>query len=162
MDLELSEHIQDGHVVVTLHGELDVSTAQELRERLFAILEREPASLILDLSRLRFMDSTGVNVLVSAEQRADLRGWTLSLAGLQKIVARVIHITSLDRYFRIFPTVEDALLADPKTGPAPDPKPGEAAGREAGDGCDPGQAASREADPDADPEAKANGHVPAT
>jgi anti-anti-sigma factor len=118
VDLQLSERIHDRHVVVALRGELDVSTAPELRERLSAILARDPASLILDLSGLEFMDSTGISVLVAAEQRADPRGWTFSLAGPQKLVGRVLSITSLDRYFRIFPTVEDALRAGRETGPA--------------------------------------------
>lgn len=138
MDLQLSEHTHDGHVVVTLRGELDVSTATELRERLFRILARDPASLILDMSGLRFMDSTGISVLVATQQRANTRGWTLSLAGPKKIVGRVLRITSLDRHFRIFPTVEEALLARPGTGPAGDGETGRAGDGEAGTIGEPG------------------------
>lgn len=111
MDLELSERIQDGYAVVELHGELDISSASGLREQLFDILAGQAASLILDLSGLSFIDSTGISVLVAAERRAHELGGSLSLVGPQKIVARVLHITSLDRHFPIFPTVEEAILA---------------------------------------------------
>jgi anti-sigma B factor antagonist len=117
VDLELSERIEDGHVIVELRGELDVSTAPELRERLLGTLVGQPGSLILDLSRLRFMDSTGVTVLVATQQRADLRGWTLRLANPQKVVATVLHTTSLDKHFRIYSTVEDAVQAARHNGP---------------------------------------------
>jgi anti-sigma B factor antagonist len=113
VDLELSERTHDGHVVVELRGDLDISTASDARERLLAILAGQAASaLILDLSGLDFLDSTGVSVLVAIEQRAGVRGRKLFLAAPQKIVARVLRITSLDKHFRIYPTVEEAIFAD--------------------------------------------------
>ena len=111
MDLELSERIVEGHAVVGLRGELDLTSTDMLRDRLFAILTEKSASLILDLSGLTFMDSTGISVLVATERRAFALGGSLSLAGLQKVVARVLHVTSLDRHFPIFATVEDAVHA---------------------------------------------------
>lgn len=118
MDLELSKHIADGCTVVELRGELDVSNADDLRERLLAIIgEDRTSSLILDLSRLSFMDSTGISVLVAAERRAHELGGTISLADPQKIVARVLHFTNLDRHFRIYPRVADAVRAASETDP---------------------------------------------
>jgi anti-sigma B factor antagonist len=110
--LELSKHVADGHTVVELRGELDVSTVADLRDWLFAVLgEDRTSSIILDLSGLSFMDSTGLGVLVATERRAHQLGGALSLAGPQKIVARALHTTSLDKHFPIFPTVDEALLA---------------------------------------------------
>ena len=117
MDLELSERLVDGCAIVELRGELDISSADSLRERLLGILAGQSASLILDLARLAFIDSTGISVLVAAERRAHELGGTVSLAAPQKIVARVLHITSLDRHFPVFPTVDDAILARCGSGP---------------------------------------------
>lgn len=118
MDLELSKHIADGRTVVELRGELDVSNADDLRERLLAIIgEDRASSLILDLSGLSFMDSTGISVLVAAERRAHELGGTFFLADPQKIVARVLHVTSLDRHFRIYPRAADAVRAANETDP---------------------------------------------
>ena len=109
MDLELSETVRDGYAVVALHGELDISNASDLRERLLAILRDQARSLVLDLSRLTFIDSTGLSVLVATERQANQLGGTLSLAGPQKIAARVLHVSGLDRHFPIFPTVDEAI-----------------------------------------------------
>ncbi|MBO0708811.1 MAG: STAS domain-containing protein [Candidatus Dormibacteraeota bacterium] len=117
MDLELSERLEEGHAVVELRGELDISSAASLRERLLDILADHAHSLVLDLSRLVFIDSTGLSVLVAAERRAQELGGTLSLVGPQKIVARVLRVTSLDKHFPIFPTVGEAILADSENGP---------------------------------------------
>lgn len=111
MDLELLERGLDGYVVVELRGELDLSNASGLRARLMEVLAGESASLILDLSGLAFMDSTGVSVLVAAERRAIELGGTISLAGAQKVVARVLRVTSMDKHFATFGTVEEAVLA---------------------------------------------------
>ena len=124
MDLELSKHVADGHTVVELRGELDVSTAADLRERLLAIFgEDRTSSIILDLSGLGFMDSTGISVLLAAEERAIQLGGALFLVAPQKAVARVLHVTSLDKHFPIYPRVADALLA---AGEADPPAAGEA------------------------------------
>ena len=111
MSLELSERVLDGYAVVELHGELDLSSASDLRERLLDIVSQQTASLILDLSGLRFMDSTGISVLMATERRANLLGGSLSLVNPQKVVARVLQVTSLDKHFAIFPTVADATAA---------------------------------------------------
>jgi anti-sigma B factor antagonist len=118
VDLVLSERYGEGYAVVELRGELDVSNAACLRERLLGILGNQAPSLILDLPALIFIDSTGLSVLVVAERRAHELGGTLCLAGPQKIVARVLHITSLDKHFPVFGTVDQAIAAIHENGPS--------------------------------------------
>jgi len=117
VDLEFSEYVLEGHTVVEIRGELDLSSAPALRDRLLEIAADGPVRLILDLSGLTFMDSTGISVLVATERQAHVLGGTLSLAGPQKVVARVLHITSLDKHFPTFPTVGDAVQAGRDAGP---------------------------------------------
>lgn len=119
MNLRLSERKLDGRTVVALRGELDLSTAPGLRDRLLAILNERPGGLILDLSALTFMDSTGINVLLVTERRAVLLGGSLALAAPQKIVAKVLRITGLDNHFAIYPTAEAAAAAPARPASAP-------------------------------------------
>jgi len=132
VDLELSERDLDGYVVVGLRGELDLSSAPDLRDRLLAILTEQTSTVILDLSDLTFMDSTGLNVLLSTNRRAGLLDGTLVLAAPQKIVAKVLRVTGLDTHFRIYPTVAEASLAlrttNQATHPAGASEPPEPAG----------------------------------
>jgi anti-anti-sigma factor len=105
--------------IVQICGELDISTAPDLRERLLAILNRRaPSRLVLDLSKLEFMDSSGVAVLVSTERRTRLLGSTVVLVDPQRPVWRVLQVCGLDRYFLLFADVAAAI-----EGPADLPRP---------------------------------------
>jgi anti-anti-sigma factor len=95
--------------IVQICGELDVSTAPELRERLLAVLNRRTLSrLILDLSKLEFMDSSGMAVVVNTERRARLLGRTVVLVAPQRPVSRVLQICGLDHYLSIFDDISTA------------------------------------------------------
>ena len=91
-------------VHASLRGELDISTATRLEENLERIEADEPAVLILDLSRLDFMDSTGLRLLISADSRARDAGRRLVLVQGNEMVQRVLRLTRLDERLEI---VED-------------------------------------------------------
>ncbi len=95
--------------IVQICGELDVSTAPDLRERLLAVLNRRTLSrLILDLSKLEFMDSSGMAVVVNTERRARLLGRTVVLVAPQRSVSRVLQICGVDRFLPRFDDVSAA------------------------------------------------------
>ena len=93
--------------VVPLSGDIDLATAPALRARLTDLLDGG-CSLVLDLRELRFIDSTGLGVLVGALRRVRADGRELRLAGPPPGVHRVFSVTGLDHVFRIFPSVEEA------------------------------------------------------
>lgn len=81
--------------VLTLSGELDLSSAPELEQ---AIAEAKPESgrrLLLDLAGLRFMDSTGVSVLVRTKQDADATGWLVAVRSPTGQVRRLLELVGL-------------------------------------------------------------------
>jgi anti-sigma B factor antagonist len=106
--------IQDapqGSTIVQVCGELDIATAPDLREQLLAVLDRRTSSrLILDLSRLEFMDSSGVAVLVNTQRRARLLGRTVALVAPQRPVSRVLQVCGLDGHFSIFADTSAAAV----------------------------------------------------
>jgi anti-anti-sigma factor len=110
MDLAIIEDAAHGWTLVRLRGELDVASAPDLRERLLDILDRlTPSGLVLDLSGLEFIDSSGTAVLVGTERRARLLGCTLVLVAPQAPVSRVLQICGLDQHFLIFKNVAAAV-----------------------------------------------------
>jgi anti-sigma B factor antagonist len=122
MDLELSvvtlppdsaRSAADGYVVVALRGECDVTNSHILRERLLALLDGQAPRVILDLTALAFIDASGATALVIAGRRARQSGVTLALAAAQKIVARVLSLTTLDQHFPVYATVAEALADGP-------------------------------------------------
>jgi len=66
--------------VVSVHGEIDLATAPMLREALVPVLERDRGPVVVDLSEVEFMDSSGVHVLVDTLQRLEPRHRRLAIA----------------------------------------------------------------------------------
>ncbi|MFC8277651.1 STAS domain-containing protein [Streptomyces sp. NPDC057271] len=98
---------QPGAVVLSLTGELDHDTADTLRS---ALEERTGAERILvDCEKLRFCDSTGLNVLLRARLAALEEGGRLELAGLRPPVARMFEITGARTVFRVYENVAEAI-----------------------------------------------------
>lgn len=105
LPLEL-EHRQDakGRDVVVVQGEIDVATSPTLREELYALIDGGVTELVVDLSGLGFIDSSGLGVLVAALKHIRERGGQLVLAGLAQPALRVFEITDLTALFTIEPS----------------------------------------------------------
>jgi anti-sigma B factor antagonist len=102
VELAIIEDALQRRTIVKLSGELDVASAPEVRERLLSALSpRTPSRLMLDLSKLEFIDSSGIAVLVNTERRARLVGCTVVLVAPQAPVWRVLEICGLQHHFLI-------------------------------------------------------------
>jgi anti-sigma B factor antagonist len=99
-----------GHVLVTVSGEIDILTAGQLRDRLAG-----PAGgglrVIVDFSRVTFIDAAGARVLARAAARATARGGSLRLACAGRRVRRVLALTGLDRTIPLAASVAEARAA---------------------------------------------------
>jgi anti-sigma B factor antagonist len=95
--------------VIAIEGEVDLKTSPQLRDELLEVVGQAPEKIVVDLSQVRYMDSSGVGTIVEAKRRADSNGATILLAGLQPRVRSVFEITQLDKFFTICDSVDDAL-----------------------------------------------------
>lgn len=91
----------EGGSEVHLVGELDLSTAPLLREGLHRLLEGGSGDLTLDMSRLDFIDSTGLSVLVGAFKRAREDGRDIVLRAPRPAARKILEISGLDTVFQI-------------------------------------------------------------
>jgi anti-sigma B factor antagonist len=101
--------VDDETTVVTVRGEIHVSTAPEFSERLNAAIAEGKTALVLDFSRVEFIDSTGLSVLLNGLRRLTRRKGVLSVVCTNPTVLRLFEITRLDSTFHIVPTREEAL-----------------------------------------------------
>jgi anti-sigma B factor antagonist len=102
---------QDGYVVVSLAGELDLYNANAVREALLECCAESPERLIVDLSGVKFIDSTALGVLIEARTRlANKKGFLLAAPGLE--TRRALEISGLDRHFSVHASVEEARTAE--------------------------------------------------
>jgi anti-sigma B factor antagonist len=101
-DLLTVDVIPEGdHVIVRLTGEIDLSTAQAVRDAALRAMRQHGGPLHIDLSGVTFMDSTGLEVLLSTRRRATLSGGQLQLIDPTHAVLRVLEVTGVDRLFQI-------------------------------------------------------------
>jgi anti-sigma B factor antagonist len=101
---------RDGAVVVELAGELDLYNAHTVRDALLGQAEKKPERLVVDLSRVTFIDSTGLGVLIEARTRLpNRRAFMLASPGLE--TRRALEISGLDRHFAVHDSLDAALAA---------------------------------------------------
>jgi anti-sigma B factor antagonist len=100
----------DGRVVVGVTGELDLAVAGKLESCLTSLGITGGQTLVIDLSELDFLDSTGLRVLVMARHRAEQEGWRLVLIRGPEPVARIFELTRMDQQLEIVSS-RDALAA---------------------------------------------------
>jgi anti-sigma B factor antagonist len=110
VDLQVTSREESGATVVSAAGEVDVWTAERLRSVLHEAQEGAPAALVVDLTEVGFLDSTGIGVLVGALRRQRESGHELVLVVSNAHVLKVLTITSLDKVFPLVSTLDEGLL----------------------------------------------------
>lgn len=107
----VDEPLSDSVHVVSPSGEVDMVTSPQLARRLLALLEEGKTRLVVDLSLVTFMDSTGIGVLLDALRRLSSRSGRLALVCPTERIMRPFEVTGLVGYLKIFGTREEALGA---------------------------------------------------
>jgi anti-sigma B factor antagonist len=99
---------EQGCAIVTVAGEIDISTVTPLRDRLFEVAA-SGAPLVVDLEQVSFIDSVGLATLVGAAKRAAAHGGTMQVACALAKIRQLVRLTQLDRRIPLFHTVDEAL-----------------------------------------------------
>jgi anti-sigma B factor antagonist len=99
----------DGVPVVTAPEEIDITNAQEFRSALLEAAGRGHGSLVADLSRTQFCDSSGLHTLLAVHKRAQAAGGEMLLVIQGSAVLRVFTITGVDHIIPNFTSLEEAL-----------------------------------------------------
>lgn len=105
--LQIEAHERDGLAHVVLSGELDLSTIDKVEQELARVEGEGPAVVALDLSRLTFLDSSGLRIIVSADQRARREKRRFVVVRGPDTVQRVFSITRLDEQLELVDDVDE-------------------------------------------------------
>jgi stage II sporulation protein AA (anti-sigma F factor antagonist) len=103
-----------GPTVIALTGELDLAAADDLWGRIEPLLGRAGGQVVLECSRLSFMDSTGLRVVLRSLHRATEHGGSFAVAGLQPPVRRVFDLAGVSGAVPTYSSVEQAAEASPR------------------------------------------------
>jgi anti-sigma B factor antagonist len=99
--------------VIQLTGEIDVYSAPMLRDQIRELSAKGAVHLIADLSRVDFLDSTGLGALVGGLKRLREAGGSLTLVISTPRILRIFQVTGLTKALAAQRSVADAITADP-------------------------------------------------
>lgn len=105
--LEVQTREEDGVTHLTLTGELDLSTVDKVEDELRRVEDGGAETVVIDLSSLSFLDSTGLRTIVTADQRARKSGRRLAIIKGPEPVHRVFTITRLDERLEMVNGADD-------------------------------------------------------
>jgi anti-sigma B factor antagonist len=114
MDLDVEITDRDGAHVLTLRGEIDVYTAPRLRQAIVDLVENGAGHIVVDMTKVEFLDSTGLGVLVEGLKRVRTHEGVMSVVATQDKILKIFDITGLNKAFPMYATVDEAL-AQPVT-----------------------------------------------
>lgn len=107
MQLDLSTRTLAERAVVSVGGEVDLETAFQLGEHALEALRNVSPDLVLDITDVAFMDSTGLKVMVTIQRRAELAGGSFAVVGASRPVQRMLSLTGLDQVFTLHDSMDD-------------------------------------------------------
>ena len=93
-----------------LAGEIDMKCSAKIKDKFKEIFRQKPHSVIVDMTEVNFMDSSGLAVLIGALKLSRINNSELKLTGLTKDVRDIFEICRLETIFQFFDTTDEALL----------------------------------------------------
>ncbi len=110
MDIKVHVRKSDGDAyVVELAGEIDVYTSPKVKEAMTELIDQGHYHFIMNLEKVRYIDSTGLGVLISALKRVREFGGSVSLVCTNPQIKKIFDITGLVKIFGIFDSEPSAM-----------------------------------------------------
>ena len=101
IDVNLKNDIDTDFWDVYVIGELDVSTADQFKEYLYKLIDKEIRSIRFDLSNLDYIDSTGLGVMIGVLKRIKVENKEIYIESPKDNVKKIFSITGLDKIFKM-------------------------------------------------------------
>ncbi|HVO70920.1 MAG TPA: STAS domain-containing protein [Aggregatilineaceae bacterium] len=109
--MNITEREQNGVTIFTLEGRVDSEGAVDLDLALQTATSEGKSKMILEMSQVRYINSSGLRTLADILTQNRKSGGDLKLVNLHPKVQRVFQIIGFDKFFSIYPTVEEALAS---------------------------------------------------
>ncbi len=122
MRIETSLRHSDDIPVLDVVGEIDIYTTPQFKEAVSAAINENKPTIVINMTRVTYMDSSGFGTLLSATKRLRPLDGSLYLTGCNEAIQRMLQITRLNTIFGVYSSEDEALAAaksPPSTAPAP-------------------------------------------
>src|SRR3954469_6774795 len=98
--------------VLPLQGEIDLNVSPQLATTFAEMVRARPPHVVVDLTKVTYIDSSGLAVLIVGMQQVKEYGGKFALVGLQHDVRSILETAQLDQFFSTYPHIDAALAAD--------------------------------------------------
>ncbi|MGC8833920.1 MAG: STAS domain-containing protein [Armatimonadota bacterium] len=109
--LEVVTRESNGLPVIDVAGEIDVYSVQMFKKALDEVFESGGKHILVDLTDVSYMDSSGFGALLGATKRLRPIGGSIGLIGCNEVISRMLKITRLDTIFNMYETEAEAVAA---------------------------------------------------
>ena len=109
MNLDSEHRKQDQVWIIRVDGEVDLYSSPAMRQELKKAIKAKVKAVLIDLSAVDYMDSSGVATLIEALQALKKSKNRLALVGAAQPVMQVLKFAKLDQVFDLFDTIEEAI-----------------------------------------------------
>lgn len=107
--MNIAESRREGNLIIAPSGRIDSSTSSTFDRHLSTAIDRGDTRLVIDLSELEYISSTGLSAFLSAAKKIKAAGGRMALTGINSRIRLVFEMSGFLRLFPIFPTIEAAL-----------------------------------------------------
>ena len=112
MDLEIVVKKETGEIAeMLLRGRVDMQTAAQLKSRISALVDEGCRHIIINMRRVKFVDSQGLSSLIQAQRQIAEANGSLRLVHLSPAVAKALEMTQLSRVFAVHENTQEAVAA---------------------------------------------------
>ncbi len=98
--------------IINLEGEVDVYTSTQLKQDIAQVIEEDAKFIVLNLSKVEYLDSTGLGVLIGSLKKLREKSGNLVIVSPSVRIMRVFEITGLYKIFNIYPTESEAAMKE--------------------------------------------------
>ena len=98
--------------IVPLQGEIDLNVSPQLATKFTEMVQTRPPRVVVDLTDVTYIDSSGLAVLINGMQQVKEYGGKFALVGVQQDVRLILETARLDQLFATYPHIDAALAAD--------------------------------------------------
>ncbi len=96
------------HKVLIVTGDIDLYNVGQLKKAIFNLLDEEDIeSLVVDMSGINYMDSSGVGALVAGQKKVKSQGGKFALLSIREDVLNILKLATLDQFFTIYENETD-------------------------------------------------------
>jgi anti-sigma B factor antagonist len=110
--LTILKNEQSGHVIYTIDGRVDTEGSRQMETTLRQALAAGYYMLVVDLSKTNYLNSAGLRILADVLTQCRENDGDCKLAAPNAKVMRVLEIIGFDKFFNVYPNLNDALSAD--------------------------------------------------